>query len=121
MIIIVIGVYSLVVVVASLVRVLWCVVVALMMSGWVLIAKSVVGALVVHVFLIVVRDHGVILVVDGSSVSLVLKLDVRLLLVVLLVVRVEVCGHIVVDGMVVHNAWLIVVLVVSHALNEVMG
>jgi len=121
LIIIVIGVYSLVVVVAGLVGVLWCVVVvALVVSGWVLIAKSVMGVLVVHVLLVVVRDHGVILVSDGSGVSLVLKLDVRLLLVVLLVVRVEVCGHIVVDGMVVHNAWLIVVLVVSHALNEVV-
>ena len=85
-----------------------------------LIAESVMSALVVHVLLVVVRDHGVILVVDGSSVCLVLKLDVRLLLVVLLVVRVEVCGHIVVDGVVVHNAWLIVVLMVCHALNEVV-
>ena len=85
-----------------------------------LIAEIVMSALVVHVLLVVVRDHGVILVVDGSAVSLVLKLDVRLLLVVLLVVGVEMCGNIMVDGMVVHNAWLIVMLVVSHALNEVM-
>ena len=98
---------------AGLVGVHWCVVVALVVSDWVLIAKSALGV-------VVVGNHGVILVTDGSSVSLVLKLDVRLLLVELLGVWVDVCGHIVGDGMVVHNAWLIVVRVVSHALNEVV-
>ena len=110
---------SLVVVVAglSVVGVLGSVVVVAL--DWVLVAESVMGCRIV--LALVVRHHSVILVVDGSGVRLVLQLDVRLLLVrVVGGVRVEVGGHLVVDRVVVHDARLVVVLVLRHALNEVM-
>merc|ERR1719148_672612 len=70
---------------------------------------------------LVVGDHGVVLVVDGTGVSLVLELDVGLLLVVLLVVRVEVSGVIDNGSVLVNDVGIVVVLVMGHALNEVMG
>ena len=81
----------------------------------------VVNVLVLDVMVLVAGDHCVVFVVDGTSVGFVLKFDVGLLLVVLLVVRVEVGWHLVVDGVVMDDAWLIVVLVMGHALNEVVG
>jgi len=81
----------------------------------------VVNVLVLDVMVLVVGDHCVVFVVDGTSVGFVLKFHVGLLLVVLLVVRVEVGWHLVVDGVVMDDAWLIVVLVMGHALNEVVG
>merc|ERR1719491_1048382 len=81
----------------------------------------VVNVLVELMLVLVVRDHGVVLVVDGTGVSLVLKLDVGLFLVVLLVVRVEVSGVIDNGSVLVNDVGIIVVLVMGHALNEVMG
>lgn len=61
---------------------------------------------------LMVGDHGVVLVVDGTGVGFVLELDVGLLLVVLLVVRVVVNGLLVVNGvLMVHMGVLVVVLV----------
>jgi len=81
----------------------------------------VVNVLVELMLVLVVGDHGVVLVVDGTGVSLVLELDVGLLLVVLLVVRVEVSGVIDNGSVLVNDVGIVVVLVMGHALNEVMG
>merc|ERR1719491_317943 len=72
-------------------------------------------------FVLVVRNHGVVFVVDGTGVSLVLELDVGLFLVVLLVMRVEVSGVIDNGSVLVNDVGIVVVLVMGHALNEVMG
>ena len=117
--------HSLIVVVAglSVVGVLGLMNVRLVVH-WVLIAESVMRGHVVGslmVVLVVVRYNSVILMIDRSSVSLVLQLDVRLLLVrIVRDVGVEVCGHLVVNGVVVDNAWLVVVLMLCHALDEVV-
>merc|ERR1719148_507692 len=70
---------------------------------------------------LVVGDNGVVLVVDGTGVSLVLELDVGLFLVVLLVVRVEVSGVIDNGSVLVNNVGIVVVFMMGHALNEMMG
>ena len=102
----------------SVVGVLRRVVVVALAHQWVLVAESVMGCSIV--LALVVWHHCGILVIDGSGVCLVLQLDVRLLLVrVVGSVRVEVGGHLVVDRAVVHDAWLVVVLVLRHALDEV--
>ena len=94
----------------SVVGVLRRVVVVALAHQWVLVAESVMGCSIV--LALVVWHHCGILVVDGSGVCLVLQLDVRLLLVrVVGGVRIEVGGHLVVDRVVVHDAWLVVVLV----------
>ena len=102
----------------SVVGVLRRVVVVALAHQWVLVAESVMGCSIV--LALVVWHHCGVLVIDGSGVCLVLQLDVRLLLVrVVGSVRVEVGGHLVVDRAVVHDAWLVVVLVLRHALDEV--
>ena len=85
--------------------------------GWLVVNVLAVSILVV---VSLMGDHGVVFVTDWTGVGLVLELDVRLLLVVFLVVRVEVSGHFVVDGVLMNNLWVVVVLVVSHALDEVV-
>ena len=62
---------------------------------------------------LVVGDHGVVLVVDGTGVGLVLELDVRLLLVVLLVVGVVVDGLLVVHGVLMEHMGVLVVVVLA--------
>ena len=85
--------------------------------GWLVVNVLAVSILVV---VSLMGDHGVVFVTDWTGVGLVLELDVRLLLVVFLVVRVEVSGHFVVDGVLMNNLGVVVVLVVSHALDEVV-
>jgi len=90
----------------------------------------VLGLVVIHLvvyllkelmLVLVVGDHGMVLVVDGAGVSLVLKFYMGLLQVVFLMVRVVVSGLIDVDGVLVNDLGVVVVLVVGHTLNEVMG
>mgnify|MGYP007058513396 CR=1 FL=1 len=90
------------------------------MSRLVVVSWFVVYILVLVLNLMVAGNHCMILMVDWASVRFVLQFNVRLLLVVLLVVRVEVSRHLVVHGVLVNNAWLIVVLVVGQALDEVV-
>ena len=118
--------------VAGLSVVLWLVVVSLVVNC-VLVAESRVGGLIAVVSGLVVDvldvlfvvslmgDHSVIFVMDGTGVGFVLEFDMGLLLVVLLVVRVEVSGDFVMDGVLMDNLWLVVVLVVSQTLDEVVG
>ena len=103
----------------SVVRVLRCVSVFSVVH-WVLVTESVVVALVVLVLDIVVRNGRVILLVDRAGVSLVLKFYMGLFLVCALVVRVEVSWCLVMYGMIVHNVRSIIMLVVCHALDEVV-
>ena len=124
---------SLVVVVAGLDLVVLRLVVSILVVHGVLMAERVVSSLVVSVLvlgfvmhilvvlvLLVVRDHSVVLVVDGTGVSFVFKFDVGLFLMVLLVVRVVVSWLCVVHGVLVNNVRVVVVLVVGHTLDEVV-
>ena len=67
---------------------------------------------------LVVGDHGVVLVVDGTGVGLVLELDVRLLLVVLLVVGVVVDGLLVVHGVLMEHMGVLVVVLIGLLVGE---
>merc|ERR1719331_2183141 len=86
------------------------VVVTVCVCNWVLGVVAVDGVLVV-------RDHGVLCLMDGAAFGSQLNVG---LLVLALHVGVEVSWEVVHDGVVANNVWLIsLVWVVGHALNEV--
>jgi len=86
------------------------VVVTVCVCNWVLGVVAVDGVLVV-------RDHGVLCLVDGAAFGSQLNVG---LLVLALHVGVEVSWEVVHDGVIANNVWLIsLVWVVGHALNEV--
>ena len=75
----------------------------------IVVVRDLWGVLVFVVLMSVVGHVSLMFVVDGTFMGLSLELNVGLLLVVLLVVRVGNVGLLVVDGVVVHNAGLVVV------------
>ena len=119
-----------VVVLGLVVAVLTLVVAGLVVSGLVLavvrvgkLGGVVVLTLVAHLVLDVVGHNGGVLVVDGTGMGLVLELNVGLLLVEFLVVGVLVVRVLDVNGVLVDNTGLVVVVLVAglDVLNVVVG
>jgi hypothetical protein len=118
----VLGLVTVLRVLVSEITVLWLVKGELTVDVTVVVAANfVVGLVVAVLVLVVVGDNGAVFVVDGTSVGLVLELDVGLLLVVLLVMRVVVNGLLDVNGVVMDNTGLVVVVLVVFLMGKLMG